>query len=38
MGRWLWDVRNELIKGETGWSSFKERKRGKNNGEIDVES
>ena len=28
MGRWLWDVgnvRNELIRGETGWSTFKER-------------
>ena len=29
MGRWLWDmgnVRNELIRGETGWSTFEERK------------
>ena len=28
MGRWLWDVgnvRNELIRGETGWSTFEER-------------
>ena len=28
MGRWLWDVgnvRNELIRGETRWSSFEER-------------
>ena len=28
MGRWLWDVdnvRNELIRGETGWSIFEER-------------
>ena len=28
MGRWLWDVgnvRNELISGETGWSTFEER-------------
>ena len=27
MGRWLWDVghvRNELIRGETGWTSFEE--------------
>ena len=27
MGRWLWDVgnvRNELIRGETGWSTFEE--------------
>ena len=26
--RWLWDVgdvRNELIRGETGWSTFEER-------------
>ena len=25
LGRWLWDVenaRNELIRGETGWSTF----------------
>ena len=29
MGRWLWDVRNELIRGETGWSTFEERERGK---------
>ena len=30
MGRWLWDVgnvRNELIRRETGWSSFEERER-----------
>ena len=31
MGRWLWDVgnvRNELIRGETGWSTFeKERQK-----------
>ena len=41
MGRWLWDVghvRNELIRGETGWSTFEERERGKSNGEMDVES
>ena len=28
MGQWLWDVenvRNELIRGETGWSTFEER-------------
>ena len=28
MGRWLWgvgNVRNELISGETGWSTFEER-------------
>ena len=28
MGRWLWDVgnvSNELIRGETGWSTFEER-------------
>ena len=25
MGRWLWDVGNELIRGETGWSTFEER-------------
>ena len=28
MGRWLWDVgnvRNELPRGETGWSSCEER-------------
>ena len=28
MGRWLWDVgnvRNELIRGETGWRTFEER-------------
>ena len=28
MGRWLWDVgnvRNELIRGETGWSIYEER-------------
>ena len=28
MDRWLWDVgnvRNELIRGETGWSTFEER-------------
>ena len=28
MARWLWDVgnvRNELIRGETGWSPYKER-------------
>ena len=28
MGRWLWDVgnvRNELIRGERGWSNFEER-------------
>ena len=27
MGRWLWDVenvRNELIRTETGWSTFEE--------------
>ena len=27
MGRWLWDVGNELIRGETGWSTFEERER-----------
>ena len=30
MGRWLWDlgnVRNELISGETGWSTFEEREK-----------
>ena len=30
MGRWLWDVvnvKNELIRGETGWSLFEERGR-----------
>ena len=41
MGRWLWDVgnvRNELIIGETGWSSFEERERErKTNGEMCVE-
>ena len=40
MGRWLWDVgniRNELIRGETGWSTTFE-ERGKSNGEMDVES
>ena len=29
MSRWLWDVgnvRNKLIRGETGWSTFEERK------------
>ena len=36
MGRWLWVVRNVLIRGETGWSTFEE--RGKRNGEMDVES
>ena len=39
MGRWLRDVgnvRNELIRGETGWGTFEE--RGKINGEMDVES
>ena len=28
MGTWFWDmgnVRNELIRGETGWSTFVER-------------
>ena len=28
MGRWLWDVlnvKNELIRGEAGWSTFEER-------------
>ena len=28
MGKWLWDVgnvRNELIRGDTGWSTFEER-------------
>ena len=28
MGRWLWDmvnVRNQLIRGETGWTTFEER-------------
>ena len=24
--RWLWDVENELIRGETGWSTFEESK------------
>ena len=41
MGRWLCevgDVRIELIRGETGWSTFEERERIKCNGEIDVES
>ena len=29
MGKWLWDVgnvRNELIRGQTGWSTFEETK------------
>ena len=29
LGRWLWDVeivRNKLIRGETGWRTFEERK------------
>ena len=41
MGRWLWDVgnvRNKLIRGEAGWSTFEERERSKGNGEMDVES
>ena len=28
VGRWLWEVgnvRNELVRGESGWSSFAER-------------
>ena len=25
MGRWLWDVGNELIRGQTGWITFEER-------------
>ena len=25
MGRWLWDVGNELIRGKTGWSTFEGR-------------
>ena len=28
MGRWIWDVgnvRNELVRGESGWSTFEER-------------
>ena len=33
MGRWLWTdcrhLRNELIRGETSWSTFKERDRQK---------
>ena len=33
MGRWLWtecrNVRNELIRGETGWITFEERERQK---------
>ena len=40
MGRWIWDVgnvRNELIRGETGWSTFEEREA-TINGEMDVES
>ena len=40
MGRWLWDVgnvRNELIRGETGWSIY-EGGEGKGIGEMDVES
>ena len=41
MGQWrLWDagnVSNELIRGETGWSSFEERER-QSNGEMDAES
>ena len=36
MGRWLWDVRNELIRGETGWITFEERERGKSNGGMEV--
>ena len=33
MGRWLWDVvnvKNELIRGKTGWSNFEEREREEN--------
>ena len=40
MGRWLWDegnVRNELIRGETGWSTFDD-ERSKGNVKMDVES
>ena len=40
IGSWLWDignVRNELIRGETGCSTLN-RERGKNNVEMDVES
>ena len=25
MGRWHWDVRNEMNRVETGWSTFEER-------------
>ena len=31
----LGNARNELIRGETGWSTFEERSKG--NGEMDVE-
>ena len=31
------NVRNELIRGDTGWSSFEERERSQSNGEMDVE-
>ena len=31
VGRWIWEcklnVKNELVCGETGWSSFKERQK-----------
>ena len=36
---WLWDVenvRNKLIRVETGWSTFEERARNKTDGGIDV--
>ena len=32
------NVRNELIIGETGWSTFEERERSKSNGGMDVTS
>ena len=41
MGRWLCDVeniRNELIRGETGWSTFEESERRKSNDGMDVTS
>ena len=37
MGRWLWDVvkvKNELRRGETGWSTFEERERRKGDGKL----
>ena len=40
MGTWSWDVgnvRNELIRGETGCTTFEERERSKGIGEMYVE-